>query len=312
MLVLTVAVVLALAVLVYTRIVERRHPPVGRFLDCDGVRLHYVERGPPDAPPLLLLHGNGAMVQDFLSSGLVDLAARRFRVLCFDRPGFGYSSRPRARRWTPEAEAALFTRALARLGAARPLVLGHSWGTLVALALAHPVPVKGLVLVAGYYFPTGRRDVWLTSGLAVPILGDILSFTIAPVLSALLLPKLLRMIFDPRPVADSFRRGFPLPLTLRPRALRTASEESAFMVPAARRLAPSHALLRCPVAIVAADGDRLIEPEQAPRLHAMLPRATLIYIRDAGHMVHHAAPARIMEAVEEVWAEAEKMEQGHA
>ena len=29
-----------------TRDAERKHPPVGRFLDVDGVRLHYIERGP--------------------------------------------------------------------------------------------------------------------------------------------------------------------------------------------------------------------------------------------------------------------------
>ena len=39
-----------------------------------GVRLHYVERG--SGEPLVLLHGNGSMIQDFESSGLVDLAAK--------------------------------------------------------------------------------------------------------------------------------------------------------------------------------------------------------------------------------------------
>ena len=42
---------------------ERDNPPGGRFLEVNGVRLHYVERG--EGQPLVLLHGNGSMIQDF-------------------------------------------------------------------------------------------------------------------------------------------------------------------------------------------------------------------------------------------------------
>jgi pimeloyl-ACP methyl ester carboxylesterase len=58
-----------------------------------GVRLHYLERG--TGTPLVLLHGNGSMIEDFQSSGLVHLAAKKYRVIVFDRPGFGHSERPR-------------------------------------------------------------------------------------------------------------------------------------------------------------------------------------------------------------------------
>jgi len=41
---------------------ENDNPPAGQFLEVNGVRLHYVERG--SGPPLVLLHGNGSMIQD--------------------------------------------------------------------------------------------------------------------------------------------------------------------------------------------------------------------------------------------------------
>ena len=47
---------------------ERDNPPSGRFIEVNGVRLHYVERGAGD--PVVLLHGNGSMIQDFECSGL--------------------------------------------------------------------------------------------------------------------------------------------------------------------------------------------------------------------------------------------------
>ena len=42
---------------------ERDNAPEGRFLEVNGVRLHYVERGEGDA--VVLLHGNGSMMEDF-------------------------------------------------------------------------------------------------------------------------------------------------------------------------------------------------------------------------------------------------------
>ncbi|MGY4410021.1 hypothetical protein ACVWW4_001757 [Bradyrhizobium sp. LB7.1] len=46
---------------------QRDNPPQGRFIDVEGVRLHYLERG--RGKPLVLFHGNGSMIQDFHSSG---------------------------------------------------------------------------------------------------------------------------------------------------------------------------------------------------------------------------------------------------
>jgi pimeloyl-ACP methyl ester carboxylesterase len=59
------------------------------------------------------------MIEDFESSGLIDLAASNHRVIVFDRPGFGHSNRPRNVIWTPDAQAELFKGALEQLGISR-------------------------------------------------------------------------------------------------------------------------------------------------------------------------------------------------
>jgi hypothetical protein len=63
------------------------------------------------------------MIQDFESSGLIELAAKNYRVIVFDRPGFGYSNRPRNVVWTPAAQAELFAAALSHLGISHAIVL---------------------------------------------------------------------------------------------------------------------------------------------------------------------------------------------
>jgi hypothetical protein len=65
-----------------TRDAERKYPPIGRFLDVDGVRLHYIERGTGE--PLLLIHGHGTLIQDFTINGLVDRLSERYRVIVND------------------------------------------------------------------------------------------------------------------------------------------------------------------------------------------------------------------------------------
>src|ERR1700733_4343310 len=162
---------------------EHDNPPAGRFVEVNGVRLHYVERG--EGEPLVLLHGNGSMIEDFESSGLINLAAKNYRVIVFDRPGFGHSDRPRNVLWTPAAQAELINSALHQLGLSETLVLGHSWGASVAVALAlkYPALVQGLVLASGYYYPTVRPDVLALSAPAVPFFGDVLRYTLAPIVS---------------------------------------------------------------------------------------------------------------------------------
>jgi len=138
--------VVAIAVLAISALVnrlaakkaERDNPPMGKFLEVKGVRLHYVDEG--NGEPLVLLHGNAGMIQDFACSGLIHRAARRYRVIVFDRPGFGYSDRPWGTIWTAQAQADLIHEALVQLGISRATVLGHSWGASVAVAIALKCP----------------------------------------------------------------------------------------------------------------------------------------------------------------------------
>jgi len=235
------------------------------------------------------------MIQDFVISGLVDRLAKQNRVLCFDRPGFGHSERPRLRIWTASAQAALFVEALKQLGVRDPVLIGHSWGTLVALAVSHrdDYSVRSLVLLSGYYFPTARFDVWLMSGPAVPVLGDLAAYTIAPIISWLMSPFLFRKIFAPRPVPLEFKQEFPKSLALRPKQLRAAAEESAMMVPVAAQMQFAYPGIRCPVRIFHGTGDRISEVAQSQRLDAALPHSELHLIKESGHMVPYAAPAEI-------------------
>src|SRR4051812_26694338 len=132
---------------------EHKHPPKGHFVTVDGVRIHYLEQG--KGAPVVLVHGNGTMAEDFEISGVLAKLAVTHRVIAFDRPGYGYTDRPRGHTWDATAQGNLMHSALHALGVGSPIVVGHSWGTLVALAMAldHPADIRALVLMSGYYNP---------------------------------------------------------------------------------------------------------------------------------------------------------------
>jgi pimeloyl-ACP methyl ester carboxylesterase len=293
---------LALGTIIFTKIAERRNPPIGKFIECEGVRLHYIERGNSAKPAVVLFHGNGSMIQDFALSGLIDALAVDHRVLCFDRPGFGHSSRPRSRVWTPETQAGLFASALERLRINNPVLVGHSWGTLVALAMAlySTCRVRALVLTSGYYFPTWRPDFWILATPSFPVFGDFLRYTFAPIIALALLPSLVRSLFAPRPVSPKFKKEFPFSLTLRPKQLRAAAEESAYLIPTAAQFQWIYGRLDCPVKVIHGGNDKVIEREQAERLHQALRRSEIQILHDAGHMAHYVHPQAIVKAVLEM------------
>jgi pimeloyl-ACP methyl ester carboxylesterase len=278
-----------------TQAAERAHRVRGRFIDVDGVRLHYLERG--QGPTLVLLHGLGSMIDDFVLSGLFARAAERHRVIAIDRPGYGRSTRP-GRLWTPQKQAVLIHRALRGLDVYCPVLLGHSFGATVALAYALQYPVERLILASGYYYPSVRLDAPLLVPPALPVVGDLMRHTVSPIVGRLLWPAWLRLIFAPAGVPRRFRQ-FPAWMALRPSALQAVGDDAAVLLPAVHEMQRHYAALRVPTVIVAGAEDRYVSARaHSMRLHAEVAASELVVVPGAGHMVHHSAAARVMQAIE--------------
>jgi pimeloyl-ACP methyl ester carboxylesterase len=281
---------------------QRRYPPRGDFIRVRGVRLHMIDTG-GSGPAVILLHGNGVTLADMEISGLVARAARRRRVVAFDRPGFGYSERPRGVAWTPAVQADLIAGALERMGIEQAVVVGHSWGSMVALALAldHPRLVQGLVLLSGHYFPTPRADAPFFIPPAIPVIGDVVRHTIAPLIGRLIKRSVLRKVFAPQPVPRHFSAQFPVDLSLRPGQIRASLEELALLAPSTAAVSRRYMDLSIPVTIMAGTADRLADPRrQSARLHETIRHSHLILLPGVGHMLHHVAPDEVVDAIEAV------------
>lgn len=111
-------------------------------------RLFYEERGAKKRsgdPEIVLLHG--LLFDGGMWRGQIEAMAALGRVLVIDGPGHGKSERPP--RFSLEDHAEALSDAFGELGVRRAVVVGLSWGGMLAmrLALQHPAKVAALALL---------------------------------------------------------------------------------------------------------------------------------------------------------------------
>lgn len=196
-----------------------------------GRSLHAVQRGA--GGDVLLLHGAMTTHHDWLAGPAGDLSGKA-RVTAIDRPGHGLSRRPRFI-GTPRDQAAQIAAGLDRLGVGPAVVVGHSFGALVALALAERYPdrVTQLVLVSPLIFPEPRP---LEHGLIVPrsmpMFGPLLSqFGRRSGLDRAAIEWVQAVMFSPAPVPAEWKRTFPYDQVLDPDVLVHEAEDAASTLP---------------------------------------------------------------------------------
>jgi pimeloyl-ACP methyl ester carboxylesterase len=198
------AAALAGATAIGSRVIERRHPPGGTFVQVSGGRLHVVDVRPPagadpDGPPVVLLHGASSSLED-MRMALGDRLARHHRLILVDRPGHGWSDRSGGSGAEPARQAGLIIQALDRLGVDKAIFVGHSWsGALVtALALAYPERTSGLILLAPVTHPWPGGVSWYCEAATTPLVGELLLRTLVMPVGALLLRSGADAVFAPQ------------------------------------------------------------------------------------------------------------------
>lgn len=261
--------------------------------------LHAAVAG--SGPDLVLIHGAFATHHDWVA-GPFDRLARECRVIAVDRPGHGRSRRPRFD-GTPRAQARQIARGLDELGIGRALVVGHSFGALVSLALAesHRDRVSHLILLAPLAFPEPRLiEHSLLAPRAAPIFGPLLSDMAERSFD----PALLRLVqvleFSPDAVPEHWRDTFPYDQVLRPEAMVMEGEDTAAILPGSPAGYIDVAAIRTTADVIVGTEDKIVEHGRQGRLLArLMPSASLHELDAVGHMPHHSRPDFLVERVRE-------------
>ena len=144
--------------------------------DADGtaLRIHYIDEGPRDAAPILLMHGEPSW--SYLYRKFVpDLVARGHRVIAPDLIGFGKSDKPAARTdYTYERHVAWMSDWLTALDLTDITLFCQDWGGLIGLRLVAAFPDRfARLVVSNTGLPVGTGssegfDAWLAFSQKVP------------------------------------------------------------------------------------------------------------------------------------------------
>ena len=135
-----------------------------RYADAGGLRIAYLDEGPPDAPPVLLLHGEPTW--SFLYRKMLPvLAGAGLRAIAVDLPGFGRSDKPAdPDAYTYAAFVAWIRGLVEQLDLRHTTLFGQDWGGLIGLRVVSEVPERfDCIVAANTGLPDGLHkpsDAW--------------------------------------------------------------------------------------------------------------------------------------------------------
>ncbi|QIG50221.1 alpha/beta hydrolase [Nordella sp. HKS 07] len=250
------------------------------FVDLgDGNGLSCAERGSPDGPPLILVHGYGDSWRSYRP--VIEELPPTIRAVAISLRGHGDSSKPESRYDMAEFTGDIVG-AMDRLAIERAVIVGHSMGSLVAqcIAMDHPERVTGLVLIGS--LPTvadhpGVEEMWRDSvaGLEDPV--D---------------PEFVRSFQEStlaQPVPGTFFDGILFESAKVPARVWRGALRSMLSEDRSDRL---HRIV-APTLIVWGDRDNICSREHQDLLLRGIPRARLSVYEGAGHGPHWENPKPI-------------------
>jgi pimeloyl-ACP methyl ester carboxylesterase len=253
-------------------------------------------------PDLVLIHGAMTTAHDWLVSPVHAALVKKHRVTVIDRPGHGVSRRPRFG-GSPREQADQIAEGLAQLGIERAVFAAHSYGGLVALALAerHPALVAELVLIAPLAFPEPRLiEHSMLAPRSAPLFGPLFSrFAEFTQMDRPMVDLLHQVMFGPAQVPGYWKEAYPYPLILNAGAMVAEGEDSASMLP----LSPAGTIdmrkIGVRTQVLTGTSDRVVEDErQAKALARQLPNGSLTEVEGAGHMLHHSHAEHVVRALQ--------------
>ena len=150
-----------------------------QWLDLGGMRLHYLDEGPKDAPPVVMLHGNPTW--SFYYRRVVAALRENHRTIVPDHIGMGLSDKPDEGRYeyTLSRRVDDLEKLLDSLNLRQPITLiVHDWGGMIGLTYAtrHPEKIARLVVLntGAFSLPAGMKMPWQLTLARTPGVGALL------------------------------------------------------------------------------------------------------------------------------------------
>lgn len=283
--------------------IEKNNPPVGAFVTVNDTKLHYVhmQAGPnADLPPILFLHGASGNLQDAMSVYAEKLGGRA-DLIFVDRPGHGYSTRGPATNSKPDGQAATMAAMIEKLAINKAIVVGHSFGGVVAVsfALNHPDMTIGTLFLSPVSHPWPGGISWYYNFTAMPIIGSLFTQTIALPAGLSRIQSGTDCVFAPNQPTPDYGKKTAVSLVLRPRHFQANAIDVAGLFEYVSKISPRYGEIKTPAIIITGDKDTIVLPKvHSIGLNRDIENSQLIWVKNMGHKPDHIAPDLVIAALE--------------
>ena len=274
-------------------------PAGSRWIETPEGRMRYLEAG--RGPPVLLVHG-ATMTADDPAAALFDTLAVDHHVIALDRPGHGWSDRRRGAQSTVQAQGRALLQAAAALEMDRAVLVGHSYGgaVVVAMALQRPDAVAGVVALGPVVLPEFRLEHMLFTTRTTPGWGDAFMETASRPFDRGLLTLLWEAQFKPQNVPARFRETFPYERAKIPAQIMATGEDAGSLFASLTEMDAGISRLAVPVRVLAGTADLVVNPMHGQALARRAPDGQIEMLPGLGHMIHWFAQDKVRERVVEL------------
>ena len=278
--------------------IEARYPPLGQMVEVNGKRVQAYVTG--SGPDLVMIHGSSGNMRDLILA-LENTLAPHFRVIIFDRPGLGYSDRVSAQGDTFIDQAMILRDAAKKLGADKPIVLGHSLGGIVSMAWATHAPddLSALALISPVVMPFDTPTSTYYKINKHPIIGPFVNHFIGAFHYEGAIQNGLDEVFAPDPPPAGYREKMGVELVLRPKTIQSNARQRNQIHEQIRALEADYDNVRVPIEILHGDLDTTVSLKiHAEGLENRIDDVNVTIWQDQGHMPHQFKQADILDAVQ--------------
>lgn len=269
----------------------------GEFVTIEGRSIRVRDEG--EGLPIILLHGLASSLHSFRE---IFPRVEKHRLVAIDLDGFGETERPRDReRYRLDAQAETIARIMNAKGIDQAVVLGHSYGAMVAAAMTRRFPdrVSATVLVAPPSI-IRRKPPLLLRGSG----GGWIAYLLVRLLLSrparfheLSLRALHRKEALPRDVSEVYRRSLLV------EGLRDAFFGLAAAFSRGSAEGPGYENIRGPVLVVAGEQDDIVSIEEVRTTAGTIPGAKWARIENCGHCVTEEQPEEFVAVLSEFLAD---------
>ena len=273
-----------------SRKIKRSIPKFGKTTVLQDAEIHWYESG--QGEPIIMLHGLAGNLRNF-TYALVGKLDQEYRVIAIDRAGCGWSTRSKSECATLQEQARIISEFIDKEQIKRPLIVGHSLGGAIALALAleYKNKISGLALICPATQVIDKiPDMFKSLNISSPLIRFFVAHTFSSLIGILTRKETFKVAFAPEMICEDFSIKGGGDFALSSEAFIRTSEDLIFAQSSAPSLVGREKELEVYTEVLFGEDDEILNAKLHGEKFSQLSGSKLTMLPGKGHMLPLTIP----------------------